>query len=163
MAGTNRLAMARTELQAGLPEIDSDWLPTVRAQDSQQANSDETEFEKCLPMDGHAVILVLGEPWAGSSQFIRQVTGSKHVRVTEKGESRWDSIQAHPTCVAGFTVSLVELPDFYLEIDRMSDIVKWLASMYKCSHQISGVIYLYPINQGDDVLSPSKTLLLESL
>jgi hypothetical protein len=163
MAGSNRLAMACTELQTGLPEIDSDWLPTVRAQDSQQTNSDETEFEKCLPTDGHAVILILGEYRAGSSQFIRQVTDSKHVHITQKGECRWDFIQAHPMFIAGLTVSLVELPDFYLDVDRVSDVAKLLASMYKCSHPISGVIYLYPVNQGDDIPSPSKMQLLENL
>jgi hypothetical protein len=163
MAGTSQLAMPCPELQTDPPKIDSDWLPTVRSQDSQQANLDETKHEKCLPTDGHAVILILGEYDAGRSQFIRQVTGSKHVRVAQKGESRWDFIQAHPTFIAGLTVSLVELPDFYLEIDRVSDIAKWLASMYKCSHQISGIIYLYPINQGDDTPSLSKLRLLEKL
>jgi hypothetical protein len=163
MAGTSQLAMPCPELQTDLPEIDSDWLPTVRPQDSQQANSDETKHEKCLPTDNHAVILILGEYGAGRSQFIRQVTGSKHVHVVQEGESRWDSIQAHPTFIAGLAVSLVELPDFHLEIDRMSDIAKLLASMYKCSHQISGIIYLYPINQGDDAPSLSKLRFLEKL
>ena len=151
------------EPRTDLPEIGSDWLPTVRSQDPQQANSDETEHEKCLLTDDHAVILILSKYGAGRSQFIRQVTGSKHVRVAQEGESRWDSIQAHPTIVAGLTVSLVELPDFNLEIDRISDIAKWLASMYKRSPQISGIIYLYPINQGDDTLSLSKLRLLEKL
>jgi hypothetical protein len=163
MAGTNRLAMACTELQTGLPEIDSDWLPTVRAQDSQQTNSDGTEFEKCLPTDGHAVILILGQYRAGSSQFIQQVTDSKHVHITQEGECQWDSIQAHPTCIAGLTVSLVKLPEFHLDVDGVSDVAKWLASMYKCSHQISGVIYLYPINRGDDIPCSSKMQLLENL
>jgi len=163
MAGTSRLAMPSPELQTDLPEIGSDWLPTVRSQDSQQANSNETKHEKCLPTDDHAVILILGEHGAGRSQFIRQVTGSKHVRIAQEGESRWDSIQAHPTFIAGLTVSLVELPDFYLEIDCISDIANLLASMYKCSHQISGIIYLYPINQGDDTPSLNKLWLLEKL
>jgi hypothetical protein len=155
--------MACTELQTGLPEIDSDWLPTVRAQDSQQTNSDGTEFEKCLPTDGHAVILILGQYRAGSSQFIRQVTGSKHVHIAQEGECQWDSIQAHPTCIAGLTVSLVELPEFQQDVDCVSDVAKWLASMYECSHQISGVIYLYPINRGDDIPSSSKMRLLKNL
>src|SRR5271170_5606597 len=163
MAGISQLAMPCPELQTDLPEINSDWLPTVRSQDSQQANSDETKHEKCLPTDDHAVILILGGNDAGRLQFIRQVTGSKHVRIAQEGESRWDSIQAHPTFIAGLTVSLVELPDFNLEIDRISDIAKWLASMYKCSHRISGIIYLYPINQGDDTPSLSKLRLLEKL
>jgi hypothetical protein len=163
MAGTNRLAMAYTDLQTGLPEIDSDWLPTVRAQDLQQANPDETNFEMCLPRADHAVILILGEPRAGSSQFIQQVTGSKHVHIRQEGESWWDSIRAHPTCIAGLTVSLVELPDFCFDVNRTSDIAQWLASMYRCRHQISGIIYLYPINQGDDIPSPSKLQLLENL
>jgi len=163
MAGTSQLAMPCPEPQTDLPEIDNDWLPTVRSQDPQQANSDETKHEKCLPTDDHAVILILGKYGAGRSQFIRQVTGSKHVHVAQEGESEWDSIQAHPAIVAGLTVSLVELPDFYLEIDRISDIAKWLASMYKYSHQISGIIYLYPINKADDTPSLSKLQLLEKL
>jgi hypothetical protein len=155
--------MAYTDLQTDFPEVDSDWLPTVRSQASQQANSDNSRLEKDLPTDDHVVILILGEYSAGRSQFIRQVTDSEYVRVAEEGESRWDSIQAYPACMAGVAVSLVELPDFCLDVGRISDIAKWLASMYKCNHQISGIIYLYPINQGDDTPSLSKLRLLENL
>lgn len=65
--------------------------------------------------------------------------------------------------IAGLTVSLVELPTFHLKTESLVEVAMWLSSMYTFGYQITGIVYLYPVDQADKPPSTSKLRVLQNL
>ncbi|RPA99843.1 hypothetical protein L873DRAFT_1737537 [Choiromyces venosus 120613-1] len=92
----------------------------------------------------------MGVTGAGKSYFIKEVSGSSEVEVSDDLYSCTTKVQAHSFGYAGAKITLVDTPGFNdtnrADTDVLKDICDWTSETYKKKRLISGIIYLHRIS-----------------